>query len=93
MKFSIIIPSFNQPSFIAETFENVKQLKNLAAADNIDIEILLFDSCSNDAVQNIINEYKLIFDFVEVKKDNGQYDAINKGILGSLYKELFGIFN
>jgi glycosyltransferase involved in cell wall biosynthesis len=80
MKFSIIIPSFNQDQFIADTFENVKQLKIRAAEFGIDIEILIFDSCSNEKVLEKINIYKNIFDFIEIKKDRGQYDAINKGI-------------
>ena len=80
MKFSIIVPSYNQDEFIAETFENLQQLKEKAKQKNIDVEILLFDNESNEATQKVINKYKSLFDFVEISKDKGQYDAINKGI-------------
>jgi len=80
MKFSIIIPSYNQDKFIAETFENLSLLKKRATENNIDVEVLLFDNQSTEATQNIINAYKELFDYVEIQKDKGQYDAINKGI-------------
>ena len=80
MKFSIIIPSYNQDQYIEHTFKNIKELKECALEQNIVIEVLLFDSCSNEKVQNSIKKYESTFDYMEVKKDNGQYDAINKGL-------------
>lgn len=80
MTFSIIIPSYNQADYIEQTLANVVELKSKAAAKQIVVEILLFDSQSNDAVQGIIEKFKDSIDYVEVKKDNGQSDAINKGI-------------
>jgi glycosyltransferase involved in cell wall biosynthesis len=80
MRFSIIVPSYNQDKFIGETLENLRQLKEKAREQNIDIEVLFFDSESNQATQEIIREYKTLFDYIEIKKDKGQYDAINKGI-------------
>ena len=80
MIFSIIIPSFNQEKYIGKTLENVVQLKRLALQKNIKIEILLIDNESNEEVQKIISVYRSQLDFVEIKKDKGQYDAINKGI-------------
>lgn len=80
MKFSIIIPSYNQENYIEVTLLNVLDLKQKAKAKNLNIEILLFDSESNSAVQEIIEKYKEQLDFVEIKKDKGQSDAINKGI-------------
>ncbi len=53
----------------------------MAAERGIEIEILLFDSESNQAVQSIIKQFSGSIDFIEVKKDLGQYDAINKGIV------------
>ncbi|MBL0048743.1 MAG: glycosyltransferase [Bacteroidetes bacterium] len=81
MKFSIIIPSYNQEKYIEATFLNVLDLKNRAKEKNIEIEILVFDSESNEAVQTIISNFAAQLDVVEIKKDKGQYDAINKGIL------------
>ena len=80
MRFSIIIPSYNQDKFIAQTLENIQALKARAASNNIQIEVLLFDNCSVNNVQMILRKYDHLFDFIEIKKDAGQYDAINKGI-------------
>jgi len=80
MKLSIIIPSFNQEQYIGETLENVVSIKKLAKSKSIDVELLLFDSESNKEVQAIIDKYRSFLDYVEIKKDKGQYDAINKGI-------------
>lgn len=81
MKFSIIVPSFNQENFIEQTLENLVDFKNKAGKQNIQIEILLFDSESNQNVQSIISKFETDIDFIEIKKDLGQFDAINKGIL------------
>ncbi len=80
MKFSIIIPSYNQEKFIGSTLENVAQLKNEANLNGITIEIILIDNESNDAVQQIISQYKNVIDHIDISKDKGQYDAINKGL-------------
>lgn len=81
MKFSIIIPSFNQEAYIEKTLQNAVDIKKQAETKGCEVEILLFDSESNELVQSIINRYRNLLDYVEVKKDKGQYDAINKGIL------------
>jgi len=80
MKFSIIIPSFNQAVYIEETLKNALEIRSLAVKEEVDVEILLFDSESDHDVQKIIERYKEKLDYVEIKKDKGQYDAINKGI-------------
>lgn len=80
MKFSIIIPSYNQHQYIEETLANAVEIKETAASRNIIVEILLFDSQSNEKVQAVIEKYRSKLDYTEVKKDNGQFDAINKGI-------------
>ena len=81
MKLSIIVPSYNQVEFITYTLKNLAEIKKKAAVVGIFIEILVFDSESNERVQQIIRDYQQEIDFVEIKKDKGQYDAINKGIL------------
>ncbi|MEO6303329.1 MAG: glycosyltransferase [Bacteroidia bacterium] len=83
MKFSIIVPSFNQEHFIEDTLKNLAEIKQKAKEKNIQVEILVFDSESNKNVQASIQKYKEHLDYVEIKKDLGQYDAINKGILKS----------
>jgi glycosyltransferase involved in cell wall biosynthesis len=78
--YSIIVPSYNQPDYIGKTLGNLAELKKRAADKDISIEILLFDSESNQATRQIIDHYRTILDHLEIKKDKGQYDAINKGI-------------
>lgn len=80
MKFSVIVPSYNQDEFIEQTLLNLIELKQKALHRNIDVEILLFDSESRAEVRQVIEKYREKLDYVEIKKDNGQYDAINKGI-------------
>jgi len=80
VKFSIIIPSYNQDNFIEETLLNVKAIKEEGTRRGIEIECLLFDSESNSKTQEILSRHKALFDVLEIKKDKGQYDAINKGI-------------
>ena len=81
MKFSIIVPSFNQDQFIGDTLKNLVEIKQKALEKDIAVEILVFDSESNEPVQKLINDFKEFIDFIEIKKDKGQYDAINKGII------------
>jgi glycosyltransferase involved in cell wall biosynthesis len=80
MKFSVIVPSYNQDKYIGATLNNLRQLKELAKQLQVEIEVLLFDSESNEGVQKEIEKYRDVVDLLEVKKDKGQYDAINKGI-------------
>lgn len=80
MKFSIIIPSFNQAAYIEETILNAVKIKTQAISNQVQVEILMFDSESNLEVQTCIQKYKDKIDVLEIKKDKGQYDAINKGI-------------
>jgi cellulose synthase/poly-beta-1,6-N-acetylglucosamine synthase-like glycosyltransferase len=80
LKFSIIIPSYNQDAYIEETLKNCIAIKNLAGINQVEIEILLFDAVSNNKVQQIIEKYKSKLDIVKIEKDKGQFDAINKGI-------------
>lgn len=80
MRFSIIIPSYNQYLFIEQTLDNLTDLKQKAKRLHIDIELLVIDNCSNTNVLAIIEKYRDQLDVVEINKDLGQYDAINKGI-------------
>jgi len=81
MKFSIIIPSYNQSDYIEKTLRNVFEIKEAAKAVNTEVEVLLFDSESNEDVQSVLRQYRDKIDVLEIKKDAGQFDAINKGIL------------
>jgi glycosyltransferase involved in cell wall biosynthesis len=80
MKFSIIIPSYNQDRFIEQTLKNVVDLKNRGYDKKIAIEIIVYDNLSNENVQNIIKKYESFIDVLKIEQDNGQFDAINKGL-------------
>lgn len=73
-KVSIITPSFNQGKFIEETIMSVlnQTYKN--------IEFIIVDGCSDDETSLILNKYAHLIDIILIEKDNGQADAINKGI-------------
>lgn len=70
---SIITPSFNQGMFIRETIESVLN------QEYPNIEYIIIDGGSTDDTHSIVKSYgdriKLI-----VEEDDGQSDAVNKGI-------------
>jgi len=78
--YSIIVPSYNQVKFIGETLENLSLLKTEAAKNNIGVELIVVDNCSDEPTLDLIRKYKGIIDLLIVEKDKGQYDAINKGL-------------
>lgn len=80
MLFSIIIPSYNQEKYIGSTLKNVLDLRTHASKKNISIEILLIDNLSRSSVQEVIEAFRSQIDYLDISKDLGQYDAINKGI-------------
>ena len=73
-KVSIIMPSYNQGKFIELTIVSVinQSYKN--------IEFIVIDACSNDETVEILKKYESKIDILKIEKDNGQADAINKGI-------------
>ena len=74
MKISIIIPTFNSSETIQDTINSVifQNFKNY--------EIIIVDNNSKDKTIEIIKKNRLIDIKFIIEKDNGVYDAINKGI-------------
>lgn len=74
---SIVIPSYNKVKFIKKTLDSIFDQKYL------NFEVIIQDGGSTDGTLKIIKHYiqkypnKII---LESKKDNGQLDAINKGM-------------
>ena len=70
---SIITPSFNQGAFIRETIESVLN------QDYPNVEYIVMDGGSSDDTIEILKSYgdSILW---ESEKDNGQADAVNKGI-------------
>jgi glycosyltransferase involved in cell wall biosynthesis len=75
-KISIVTPSFNQANYLDQTIRSV-----LVAADNSQakLEYVLIDGGSTDGSKAIIQRHASSLAWWCSEKDNGQYDAINKG--------------
>ena len=86
MKVSIITVCYNSEVTIRDTIESVLEQSYL------DIEYILLDGKSKDSTLRIINEYKDRISVIKSEKDNGMYDAINRGIQISA-GDLIGILN
>lgn len=77
MKISIITATYNSGATIRDTLESV------LAQDYDNLEHLIVDGCSTDNTLDIVQEYEPRYNGRlkwESGKDNGIYDAMNKGI-------------
>jgi glycosyltransferase involved in cell wall biosynthesis len=84
--FSIITVVFNGEKYLRKTIESVKK------QGFKDYEYIVIDGGSTDSSLKIIKEYKNDIDYWVSEKDNGIYDAFNKGM--KLAKgEFIGIIN
>lgn len=75
MKFSIVTVCLNSADTIRQTIESVVHQQN----ENI--EYIIIDGGSTDGTVDIIKEYGDEISFWVSEKDNGLYDAMNKGIV------------
>ena len=71
MKFSIITPNYNGAEYIEECIKSVLR-------QNVDFEHIIIDGISTDSSLKILKNYSHLKIICE--KDNGMYDAINKGL-------------
>ena len=83
---SIITVTFNCEELIQKTMESVKAVKR----ELIDLQHIIIDGKSTDNTIDLIKQYQ--FDYLVSEKDEGIYDAINKGIKISK-GEVIGILN
>lgn len=73
-KITIITPSFNQGQFIEETILSVLN------QDYPAIEYIVVDGQSRDDTAGVLDQYRSRLAHVIIEPDNGQTDAINKGL-------------
>jgi glycosyltransferase involved in cell wall biosynthesis len=74
MKFSIIVPSFNQGRFLKECIDSILSQKT----DN-DLEVFVYDAGSQDESVEILESYGDQISWFS-ENDRGQAHAINKGL-------------
>lgn len=76
MKFSIITPTYNSGKYLTETIKSVVSQKG-----DFEFEYIIVDGGSDDETLDIIKKYAEEYPFIRwiSEKDNGMYDAINKG--------------
>lgn len=74
MKVSIITVSYNSEAFLEQTIRSVTE------QTYPNIEYIIIDGASSDNTLSIIAKYKNKIQHLLSEKDNGIYDALNKGI-------------
>jgi len=72
--FSIIIPAYNAAKTMARALESI------LAQRFIDYEVLIMDGISTDGTLEIVKDFKDSRIKIFSERDNGVYDAMNKGI-------------
>jgi hypothetical protein len=73
-RITIITPSFNQAPFLEETIQSVLD------QDYPNLRYGVVDGGSTDGSADIVRHYRDRLDFAIIEKDNGQTEAINKGL-------------
>lgn len=86
MKVSIITVVFNGEKYLEQTIQSVLN------QSYSDIEYIIIDGGSTDGTLDIIKKYEDKLGYWVSEKDNGIYDAMNKGI-SKATGELVGIIN
>jgi glycosyltransferase involved in cell wall biosynthesis len=74
MKISIIIPSFNQATFLQEALESI------FVQNGVEREVLVFDGGSTDQTLEVLRRHNTRLAYWESRPDGGQTQAINKGL-------------
>lgn len=73
MKLTIVTPSFNQAPFIERTIQSI------LSQDGAEVEYIVMDGGSTDGTVEILERYSQRLRWTS-EADNGQSDAINKGL-------------
>lgn len=83
--FSVIIPTYNSEKTLTASLESVVHQTFQ------DLEVILLDGCSSDRTVEIIKNFAEQYNHIRwiSEKDNGIYDAMNKGITMARGKWLY----
>ena len=84
-RISIITVTYNAADHLRDCLDSVRE-------QDSDIEHILIDGASTDGTLNILDAYKDHLAHVISEKDEGMYDALNKGI-GLATGDVIGILN
>ena len=71
---SLVTPSFNQAAFLEET------IRSVLLQGYCNLQYIIIDGGSNDGSVSILEKYAPWLDFWTSEPDNGQSDAIRKGL-------------
>src|SRR5688500_8554150 len=86
MKVSIITACFNSAQTIEDT------IRSVLGQDHSDLEYIIVDGGSKDGTMEIVDRYRDRIAKVIAGKDDGIYDALNKGI-GATTGEVVGLLH
>jgi glycosyltransferase involved in cell wall biosynthesis len=76
MKFSILIPVYNEKNYILDVLKRVNAQKTF-----FDLEIIVSDDGSTDGTKELLRNNKDLYDhFIDAEKNQGKGVALNKGI-------------
>ena len=84
-RISLIPVTYNASDYLRDCLDSVRE-------QDIDVEHILIDGASTDGTLNIIDAYQDHLTHVISEKDEGMYDALNKGI-GLATGDVIGILN
>ncbi len=77
MSFSIITVNYNNAIGLEKTIDNVDLIRSKA---DFPVEVIVVDGGSTDESVNVITKYSKVIDEWVSEKDDGIFDAMNKGI-------------
>jgi glycosyltransferase involved in cell wall biosynthesis len=75
MKISVVVPVFNEKKFIISTLKKINKQK-----DELNIEIIVIDDCSNDGTYDLLIENKNLYDLlIKNQKNSGKGASLRRG--------------